>query len=123
MSGMTESATRTALLQMVRAPLSYGRRLLSAEAIHELTWRAFHDFITADCSVARCMRVEHLISGRRCQVLSLLATVGPVETAKAYTGILDALAQLQSNAQATTAAAAMDAVIKQELLTGPRRAN
>lgn len=114
MSGLTESASRAALLQMARAPLAYGRRLLSAQALLELAWRAFYGRIKNDCSMARCVRVEQLIVGRRLQVLDLLANIGPIETASEYTGVLDALSQLQSNAQAATAATAVDAVIKKE---------
>ena len=112
MSSLTESASRTALLMMSRAPLAYGRRLLSAHALMELAWRAFHHHIENDCTVSRCSRVERLIKGRRRQVLELIAHIGPIESARAYTGVLDALAQLQSNAQAATAAAAIDAVVK-----------
>lgn len=111
MSNLTETASRTALLQMARAPLAYGRSLLSANAIVELAWRAFHQRITNGCSVSRCLRVEQLIVGRRRQVLDLLANVGPIESARAYTSVLDVLSHLQSNAQAATAAAVMDTVI------------
>jgi hypothetical protein len=112
MSRLTESASRAALLMMARAPLAYGRRLLNAHALMELAWRAFHHHIKNDCTVSRCSRVERLIKGRRRQVLELIAKVGPIESAMAYTRVLDALAQLHSNAQAATAAAAMDAVVK-----------
>lgn len=112
MRSLTESASRAALLQMARAPLAYGRSRLSAHALMELAWRAFHHHIEDDCTVSRCSRIELLIKGRRRQVLELIAKVGPIESAMAYTRVLDALAQLHSNAQAATAAAAMDAVVK-----------
>lgn len=111
MSGLTESASRTALLQMSRAPLAYGRLLLSAHAIMELACRAFHHRIKNGCSVSRCVRVEQLTIGRRRQVLDLLADIGPIESARAYASVLDVLAHLQSKAQAAIAAAAMDTVI------------
>lgn len=111
MSALTPQAGRTALLQMARAPLAYGRRVLSARAIEELAWRCFHRHVKKGCSLARCVRVESVVVGRRIQVIDLTAGLGPVETAAAFTGVLDAFSQLQSNAQAAVAAAAMDEII------------
>jgi hypothetical protein len=111
MSSLTESASRAALLQMARAPLAYGRSLLSARAIVELACRAFNRRITNGCSVSRCVRFEQLIIGRRRQVMDLLADTGPIGSARPYKSVLEMLEHLQSKAQAATAVAAMDTVI------------
>lgn len=112
MSSLIESASRAALLQMARAPLAYGRRLLSANALSELARRAVDNRIQSRCSVSRCMRVEKLIMGRRQQVLGLLEIFSPLEPPKSYTGVLDVFTQLQSMAQAASAAAAIDSTIR-----------
>ena len=102
---------RSALLQMSRAPLAYGRRVLSACALEELAWRCFHRHAKTGCGLGRCKRVEAVIRGRRMQVIDLLANLSPVETAAAFTGVLDGFSQLQSGAQAASASAAIGEVL------------
>lgn len=97
---------------MSRAPLAYGRRRLSAQAQFEMTWRSFQRFVTANCNVHRCDRMEQLISGRRRQIMGLPFAPGSMETALDYKGVLEALDHLQSLVQAAAAAAAMDSVIQ-----------
>lgn len=103
---------------MSRAPLAYGRRQLSAQALYEMTWRSFQRFVTADRSALRCARMGQLISGRRRQILGLPFAPGSIETAYAYTGVLNSLDQLQSHVQAVAAAVAMDAAIHGALNNG-----
>jgi len=96
---------------MSRAPLAYGRRQLSAQAIYEMTRRSFQSFMTAKCSVHRCDRMKKLISGRSRQIQGMLFAPGSMETAGSYSGVMDALAQLQCRVQSAEAAVAMNSVI------------
>ena len=99
-------------MMMSRAPLAYGRRQMSAQAIYEMTRRSFQSFMTVKCSAHRCDRMKKLISGRSGHFQGMLFAPGSMETAGSYSGVLDALAQLQCRVQAAAAAAAMDSVIQ-----------
>ncbi len=108
---LVQIAYRAALLQMARAPLAFGRRVLSARSIEELAWRCFHRHVRNGCSLVRCQRVEAVIRGRRLQIVAFLANLSPAEKAAAFTGVLDGFSELHSRIAAAAAAAAFDEVL------------
>ena len=113
-SHLMELAGRAALLQLVRAPLAYSRRMLSAQAQEELARRAVLQYADPDCSVPRAQRVEALVLGRRRRVLALLSDAPPMERAKHFAPIIDSLLQLHHETQALVAMAAFNSVLREQ---------
>lgn len=110
-SCLMEMAGRAGLLMLSRAPLAFGRRSMSAQALEELARRAVlrHNFV--DCGLLRAQRLEKVVQGRRIQILSFLADSPEFESSSQYVSILDTMLQMRCAVQAAVAMESMSEVI------------
>jgi hypothetical protein len=107
-------ACRAALLMMSGAPLSYGRTLISVEALHELTQRSFQAFVCHGCHVSRLQRMESVIVGRQRQIYDLLREAGQLTVAWPYVKPVDSMGVLHTQVQVAAAAEAIDSMLEKE---------
>ncbi len=109
---MMRDCTRKELMLFRARALSYGRRLISAEALAELARRATVDRVWAGCGERRVQTVCRLIRGRREQVIRLLIDASPVEGASQYIPVIDGLADLHAQMQAAEASEAVTTLLE-----------
>jgi hypothetical protein len=115
MSPRIELANRAQLLMMCRAPSSYRNTHISVDAASALAVLCFKKHMRHGCTVLRCARVGRVIVGRQKQIYEILLEAGHLRATGQFAATVDNMWRLHTQVQVAAAAAAFDAVTKQEM--------